>query len=866
MAACNILLASSTRFLLNVKPFQRRKKLFTFNSILPNYTRKPLEYSSKAILGHAETCSVEEKLAKTEKDEPSRTISLSAIVTVKCANPTDLKDVIFQLMNASSATNGRGVVLQLVSSELDPHTREPKLSREAVLNMSYSNGPSSGSSDPQTFRVQFTVDHNFGVPGAIMVYNKYEKEFFLVSISVEGFVNFDCKSWIQPQKVNSRPRVFFSNKAYLPFQTPAGLKKLRERELQELRGDGTGTRLASDRIYDYDVYNDLGDPDKGIEHARPALGGQQNPHPRRCRTGRPPTIADANAEIPAGCSKPVYVPRDEEFEESKSRYVSTGKLKAVFGYLMFSLVPNLYSDVTNLKIKLPHYQNNSPPGAMGFSDLGDDEFALRVLAGINPLNIERLTNFPPRSKLDPSIYGPLESALKEEHIISHLDGMSVQQAMDKKKLFILDYHDLYLPILNQINALDDRKSYATRTLFFLTSAGTLKPVAIELSLPKGELTVSSKQVLTPPIDDTSNWLWQLAKAHVCTNDSGVHQLVNHWLRVHACMEPVIIAAHRQLSIMHPIFKLLKPHLRYTLRVNTTARETLINAGGTIESFYAPGQYCMQLACSAYRDFWRFDQEGLPADLIRRGIAVPDPKDEHGLRLLIEDYPYANDGLLYWSAIDKLVKTYVNHYYPNAVLIQDDKELQAWYREVINVGHADHRFATWWPNLETPDDLIKILTTLIWIASGEHAALNFGQYGRFDPSHPNLMRKLLPQENDPEYASFLENPKEYFLSSLPSLDNSAKFASVLSVISAHSSDEEYIGQRDDLLSWSGGPEILEAFYRFFVDIKMIEREIEERNSDSNLRNRCAVGIPPYELLIPSSGNGATSRGVPNSITV
>lgn len=438
--------------------------------------------------------------------------------------------------------------------------------------------------------------------------------------------------------------------------------------------------------------------------------------------------------------------------------------------------------------------------------------------------------------------------------------------MDKKKLFLLDYHDLYLPFLNQINALDDRKSYATRTLFFLTSAGTLKPVAIELSLPKGELTVSSKQVLTPPIDDTSNWLWQLAKAHVCTNDSGVHQLVNHWLRVHACMEPVIIAAHRQLSIMHPIFKLLKPHLRYTLRVNTTARETLLNANGTIESFYAPGQYCMQLACSAYRDFWRFDQEGLPADLIRRGIAVPDPKHEHGLRLLIEDYPYANDGLLYWSAIDKLVKTYVDHYYPNAVLIQDDKELQAWYREVINVGHADHRFATWWPNLETPDDLIKILTTLIWVASGEHAALNFGQYGRFDPSHPNLMRKLLPQENDPEYASFLENPKEYFLSSLPSLDNSAKFASVLSVISAHSSDEEYIGQRDDLLSWSGEPEILEAFYRFFVDIKMLEREIEERNSDSNLRNRCAVGIPPYELLIPSSGNGATSRGVPNSITV
>jgi hypothetical protein len=35
-------------------------------------------------------------------------------------------------------------------------------------------------------------------------------------------------------------------------------------------------------------------------------------------------------------------------------------------------------------------------------------------------------------------------------------------------------------------------------------------------------------VFTPPADATSNWLWQLAKAHVCSNDAGVHQLINHW--------------------------------------------------------------------------------------------------------------------------------------------------------------------------------------------------------------------------------------------------------------------------------------------------------------------------------------------------
>lgn len=107
------------------------------------------------------------------------------------------------------------------------------------------------------------------------------------------------------------------------------------------------------------------------------------------------------------------------------------------------------------------------------------------------------------------------------------------QALKENKLFILDYHDFYLPFLDRINALEDRKTYATRTLFFLTQVGTLKPIAIELTLPPKDLNNNpSKRVLTPPLDATSNWLWQLAKAHVCSNDAGVHQLVHHWYSIY----------------------------------------------------------------------------------------------------------------------------------------------------------------------------------------------------------------------------------------------------------------------------------------------------------------------------------------------
>ncbi|GKF52508.1 linoleate 13S-lipoxygenase 3-1, chloroplastic-like protein, partial [Tanacetum coccineum] len=131
------------------------------------------------------------------------------------------------------------------------------------------------------------VESDFGVPGTITITNKHQKEFYLESITIEGFacgpVYFPCNSWVQSVNDHAEPRIFFSN------QTPAGIKLLREKELQDIRGDGTGVRKLSDRIYDYDIYNDLGNPDRRNDFIRPLLGGQKIPYPRRCRTGRSPS-------------------------------------------------------------------------------------------------------------------------------------------------------------------------------------------------------------------------------------------------------------------------------------------------------------------------------------------------------------------------------------------------------------------------------------------------------------------------------------------------------------------------------------------------------------------------------------------------
>lgn len=87
-----------------------------------------------------------------------------------------------------------------------------------------------------------------------------------------------------------------------------------------------------------------------------------------------------------------------------------------------------------------------------------------------------------------------------------------------------------MPYLGRINS-TSTKTYATRTLFLLQEDGTLKPLAIELSLPhaQGDSHGAVSKVFTPAEEGTvEGSIWQLAKAYAAVNDSGYHQLVCHW--------------------------------------------------------------------------------------------------------------------------------------------------------------------------------------------------------------------------------------------------------------------------------------------------------------------------------------------------
>ncbi|KAG2694821.1 hypothetical protein I3760_08G162200 [Carya illinoinensis] len=843
---------------------------------------------------------------------------IEGTVVLMKKNVLDFNDFHASVLDRVHELFGQRVSLQLVSAvnygDSTENGLQGKLGKPAYLEnwISTITPLIAGES---AFKVTFDWDEDIGIPGAFLIRNNHHSEFYLKTLTLEdvpghGRIHFVCNSWVYPTDQYKKDRFFFSNKTYLPSETPRPLLKYREQELLNLRGDGTGELQEWDRVYDYAYYNDLGNPDKDPKYARPVLGGSaEYPYPRRGRTGRPPTKTDPNSEsrLKLLMSLNIYVPRDERFGHLKMSDFLAYALKSIAQFIkpelesLFDSTPtefDSFQDVIKLYeggIKLPdgvleNIKDNIPAEMLKeiFRTDGegllkypmpqvikedrsawrtDEEFAREMLAGVNPVSIRVLEEFPPTSKLDSKVYGDQTSTIAKEQVEKSIDGLSIEEAIKNKKLFILDHHDAFMPYLRRINS-TTTKTYASRTILFLKNDGTLKPVAIELSLPhpEGDQFGAISKVFTPAEQGVEGSIWQLAKAYVAVNDSGYHQLISHWLNTHAVIEPFVIATNRQLSVLHPIHKLLHPHFRDTMNINAFARQILINAGGVLELTVFPAKYAMEMSSIVYKD-WVFPEQALPADLIKRGMAVKDSSSPHGLRLLIKDYPYAVDGLEIWSAIKTWVEDYCFFYYKTDDMVQKDSELQSWWKELREEGHGDKKDEPWWPKMQKREELVETCTIIIWVASALHAAVNFGQYpyAGYLPNRPTVSRRFMPEEGTPEYAELQSDPDKAFLKTITAQLQTLLGVSLIEILSRHSTDEVYLGQRDTP-EWTLDAQPLKSFEKFGKKLAEIEDRIIRMNNDNQWKNRVGPVKVPYTLLYPTGESGLSGKGIPNSVSI
>jgi len=342
----------------------------------------------------------------------------------------------------------------------------------------------------------------------------------------------------------------------------------------------------------------------------------------------------------------------------------------------------------------------------------DRTFARMRLAGPNPAMIERVKR--------PSSNIPITEVHYQVAMDDAEDNLDLAGA--EGRLFQLDYAGLN-GLLEGTYPGYRKYMPAPIALFAIPRSGDdrkLCPVAIQTE----QRTSSASPVLTPADGEA----WLVAKNAVQVADGCYHEAVAHLARTHLLVEPFVIATKRQLSQRHPLYILLEPHFEGTLYINDSAQSSLIAAEGGVNRLLAPAIDSSRLAAILGLQSFPFDQAGFEEQLIARGVGDPAK---------LPDYPFRDDGRLIWAAIKDWVSRYIALYYADDGHVSGDFELQAWAAELLSfeggrvVGFGQDG------GVKTRDYLIKTVTTLIFIASAQHAAVNFpqGSIMSYTPAQP-----------------------------------------------------------------------------------------------------------------------------------
>ena len=269
----------------------------------------------------------------------------------------------------------------------------------------------------------------------------------------------------------------------------------------------------------------------------------------------------------------------------------------------------------------------------------------------------------------------------------------------------------------------------------------------------------------------------------CSNISQFHALNTHYLVCHAALEAYAVATMRNLPDAHPLYRLLQPHFRYTIGINTAARLKLVNTGGLVDQSFSIGGRGREIFFQRSSKAYDVQLGNIKKSVNDRGV---DERDVDGKNLL-PNYHYRDDGIKLWDAMESYVREIIGIFYKSDVDVQEDTELQSWANEVhfhafpgYDGAPDGHGFPE---KIESRDELILYCTLIMFNGSAQHAAVNFGQfdiYG-FVPNAPFALRKPPPSEKGvTTYAHILE--------SLPTIHTSGISIGLVYALSQYSPDE------------------------------------------------------------------------------
>ncbi|XP_077340077.1 arachidonate 12-lipoxygenase, 12R-type-like [Lithobates pipiens] len=440
----------------------------------------------------------------------------------------------------------------------------------------------------------------------------------------------------------------------------------------------------------------------------------------------------------------------------------------------------------------------------------DSFFGSQYLNGLNPTLIKKCVKVPWNFPVTDCMVAPSLGVCT-----------NLQKELQNGHILLADYEVLHGVPANTING---RKQYiaAPMCLLWKNPQDQIVPIAIQLSQTPGE----NVPIFLP---SDSEYDWVLAKIWVRSADYHAHEVDTHLLRTHLLAEVFLIATTRQLPIGHPVYKLIIPHLRYTLYINGFARTRLIGPNGFFDQALVTGKGGVPVILRKAMAELTYSSLCLPDDIKGRGM-------EH-----IPNYLYRDDGMKIWAAMESFVSNIINYYYTSDEMVKEDPELQAWVAEIFKEGFLQNKCSEVPYSLETRASLIKYLTMIIFRCSAQHAAVNSGQFDFYSwmPNAPPTMKRPPPSTKG-------ITTMETILETLPDVKSTTVGINVVWVLSNEPMDRRRLGEYPDERFTEKTPQ--QFIKKFQQQLSEISKCIQERNKTMRL---------PYPYLDPSQIENSVS---------
>ncbi|XP_034556045.1 hydroperoxide isomerase ALOXE3-like [Notolabrus celidotus] len=499
---------------------------------------------------------------------------------------------------------------------------------------------------------------------------------------------------------------------------------------------------------------------------------------------------------------PSELPAEIRFSESKSTEVAntqkiTGlelKIKGLLGSA------EKWESIDDMK-RIFYFKNTTLSDYVAEHWKEDNLFGSQFLNGVNPNVIKSCSKLPSNFHVTDEMVKPF---LEE--------GSSLKKEMKKGKIFLYD-QKIMDGIQGRVYNGEPLHLTAGLCLLYLNPENKLMPIAIQLYQEPSE-----QNPIFLPSDPETDWL--LAKMFIRNADVIDHQAVQHLMKTHFLAEVYAVATLRCFPVIHPIYKLLFPHFRHTLHINTGGRTSLFGPEGAL-SISTPGyDGLIELMGKALRQL-TYSSLCLPDDITARGLES------------IPNFYYRDDGMKLWNIINSFVKAVVDHFYPSDSEVQKDTELQEWISEIFTHGVLGNKASGFPSCFKTAEEVTKFTTMVIFTATAQHAAVNNGQYdyNSWMPNGSLLLHKPPPSTKG-------QSTTETILETLPDVGETVIFAAILWLLSEKYTDEIPLGAYPE--ERFDEPDVKRMIKEFQAELSYLSEDITARNSELKV---------PYTYLNP-----------------